>query len=152
LNTIAAGDTVTAGTGWSDVQYLERQFRTDNVLGSSYGLTASPLGAINISVSDTNFHYLTVVSPSQFNNPRTFALRLVSGSNPPAAYNVNEAPGLTHTFQFLFKGNVTLYADATAGSSANVQALFLDDAPVTYTAPAAAPMQLMPPSGFHIGP
>jgi hypothetical protein len=152
LSTVAAGYAITPGSGWADVQYLERQFRADTVLGSNHGVTANLLGVINISVSDTNYHFLTVVSPSQFNDARSFALRLASGNQNPAVFNINESPGLTHTFQFLFKGNVTLTADATGGASANVQALFLDDAPVTYSPPSSAPLVLMPPSGFHIGP
>ena len=47
--------------------------------------------------------------------------------------------------QFLFRGNVTLTADATATYAANgiVQGIFLDDAPVANTI-------LMPPTGLHI--
>jgi len=45
---------------------------------------------------------------------------------------VNEYPGYSHVFQFKFRGNVTLTADATGGSDAIVQSIFLDDAPVTY--------------------
>ncbi len=135
--------------GWVELPSLERQYRVDNVLGANRGLSANPAGSINISVTDTNFHFLTVVSPDQFNNPRQFTMRLTSTNNKSAAFTVNESPGLSHVFQFLFKGNVTLWADATGGSSAIVQAIFLDNAPVTYT-----PLLLPPPvSGFHrIGP
>jgi hypothetical protein len=104
-------------------------------------------------VTDTNYHFLTVVSPAQFNNPRQFTMRLTSTNNTSASFAVNESPGLSHTFQFLFRGNVTLYADGTGGNDAIVQALFLDNAPVTYGSIVA---QLPPPpsvSGFHrVGP
>jgi hypothetical protein len=155
LTHVTAPDTITAGSGWSDIAYLSRQFRTDNVLGSNHGLTASPIGSIAIGVTDTNYHYLTVVSPAQFNNGRNFVLRLTSTNNTSAVYNINEARGYSDTFQFLFRGNVTLYADATGGGSyANVQALFLDDAPVTYGPVQLAPLPppLTPPTGFRIGP
>jgi hypothetical protein len=125
--------TITPGSGWSDINYLERQYRVDNILGEKYGLAANPVGSINIGVIDTNYHYLTVVSPSRFNDPRQFTIRLTSTNNTSAAYAVNEYPGYSHVFQFKFKGNVTLWADATGGSDAIVQALFLDDAPVTYS-------------------
>jgi len=152
LSTIVAPNTVTAGSGWSDISYLSRQFRTDNVLGTSHGLTATPLGAINITVTDTNYHYLTVVSPAQFNTGRKFALRLTAADSTSATYNINESYGSSDTYQFLFKGNVTLYADATGGGSyANVQAVFLDDAPVTYAAVQTVPAVLTPPTQFRIG-
>jgi len=152
LTQVTAPDAITLGSGWNDIAYLSRQFRTDNVLGSNHGITGSPVGAINISVSDTNFHILTVVSPAQFNNGRQFALRLTAANNTSAVYNVNEPYGFSDTFQFLFQGNVTLYADATGGSYANVEAVFLDDAPVTYAAVQSAPALLAPPTKFRIGP
>jgi hypothetical protein len=140
--------TITPGSGWSDMNYLERQYRVDNNLGAKCGLIASPVGSINIGVTDTNYHYLTVISPSKFNDPRQFTMRLTSTNNTSATYAVNEYPGYSHIFQFKFKGNVTLQADSTGGNNAIVQALFLDDAPVTY-APSLPP----PVNGFHrIGP
>jgi hypothetical protein len=139
--------TITPGSGWSDIQYLERQYRVDNVLGSNYGLSAGTIGSINISVTDTNYHYLTVMSPDQFNNARQFTLRLTSTNNTSASYPVNESPGYSHVFQFLFRGNVTLWADATGGGSgAIVQALFLDNALVTYPNSTLLP----PPAQFHV--
>ena len=132
LMNILAPFTVTVGSGWSFVSYLERQFRVDNVLGANDGAEASPVGSFAISVSDTNFHCLTVISPARFSDPRKFTLRLTSTNNTSAVFPVNESIGYSHTFQFLFRGNVTLWADATGGSDAIVQALFLDDAPVTY--------------------
>jgi hypothetical protein len=109
---------------------LERQYRVDNVLGSNNGLAAGPVASIAIGVSDTNYHYLTVVSPAQFNNARQFTLQLTSTNNTLALYSVNDRPaGWSHVFQFLFRGNATLWANGSGGSGAIVQALFLDDAP-----------------------
>jgi hypothetical protein len=144
LNNIPGAYTVTTGSGWSDIQYLERQYRVDSSLGANDGLSGSPAGSINIGVNDANYHFLTVVSPSQFNNARQFTLRLASTNNTVASYAVNEPYGYSHVFQFKFKGNVTLTADATGGSGAIVQSIFLDDASVTY------PAALVPPAQFHI--
>ena len=144
LANILAPFTVTLGSGWSDIPYLERQYRMNTVMGANHGLAASPLGSINISVTDTNFHYLTVVSPAQFNNARHFTMRLTSTNNTSASFTVNESLGYSHNFQFLFRGNVTLWADATGGSDAIVQSLFLDDAALTYSA------TLTPPAQFRI--
>jgi len=147
LQNMTGNFTVTPGSGWSDISYLGRQFRVDNNLGSNDGLLASPVGSINISVTDTNYHFLTVVSPAQFNNARQFTLKLTSPNNTSVAYVVNENPGYFGEYQFMFKGNVTLVADGTGGSYAVVQALFLDDAPVTYAPLLPSPP---PPNRFHI--
>ena len=135
---LRGGFSVTPGPGWGDINYLQRQYRLDGTLGTRFGLSANPIASLNISVTDTNFHYLTLISPSQFDNARQFTLRLTPSNNPtnnPAMFSVNENPGLSHVFQFLFRGNVTLWADATGGSGAIVQSVFLDDASVNFTAP-----------------
>ncbi|MGD0812857.1 MAG: hypothetical protein ABSA83_04580 [Verrucomicrobiota bacterium] len=130
LQNIPGSFSVKAGSGWSDICHLERQYRVDNVLGSNNGLAAGPVASIAIGVSDTNYHYLTVVSPAQFNNARQFTLQLTSTNNTLALYSVNDRPaGWSHVFQFLFRGNATLWANGSGGSGAIVQALFLDDAP-----------------------
>jgi hypothetical protein len=140
--------TISVGSGWANTQYLQRQYRVDNTLGNNTGLTASPYGTISIGVTDTNYHYLTVVSPAQFNDWRYFTLSLTS-TNGSTVTSVScplyEYPGLSHTFQFLFKGNVTLTADATAMWAVNgvVQAMFLDDVPL-------ARQGLTPPSGLKV--
>jgi hypothetical protein len=144
VQNLAGRFTVTPGWGWSDINYLQRQYRLDGTLGTKNGISAGPLASINISVTDTNFHYLTVVSPAQFNNARQFTMRLTSTNNTSASFSVNENPGLSHVFQFLFRGNVTLWADATGGSGAIVQSLFFDDAAVSFS--AVPP----PPNQFHI--
>ena len=130
---------ITMNSGWYDAPGLERTFRVDNVLGTNNGIWGGPLASLNIAVSDTSYHFLTVVSPAQYANPRVFTLRLTSTNNTSAAFTLNESPGLSHVFQFMFSGNVTLWADATVagGSDAVVQALFFDNAPVTFLPPSA---------------
>jgi hypothetical protein len=145
LQNIHSPFTYSYGYGWQDIASLERQYRVDNnLLCMNNGMVANPVGALNIGVTDTSYHYLTVVSPAQFNNPRTFTLGIISTNGTSVQYAINENPGLSHVFQFLFKGNITLRADATGGSGAIVQALFLDNAAVTYQT------LLTPPSQFHI--
>jgi len=134
--------------GWLEIQYLERQYSIDNgltnSLGSNWGVMASPTASILISVTDTNYHYLTVGSPSRFDSPRNFTLTLQSTNGTSAVYTVNENPGYSHMFQFLFKGDVTLWADSLNSGSAIVQGLFLDDAPVTYST-SSSPATIEPP-------
>jgi predicted Zn-dependent protease len=134
---------ITYVPGWSTITQLQRQFRVDNVLGTNLGMTAIPLCSLKIGVTDTNYHFLTVVSPDQFNDARQFAMRLTSTNNTSAVFNVNENPGLSHVFQFLFQGDVTLWADASAagGTGANVQAVFLDNAPVITAASSTPAVQ-----------
>jgi hypothetical protein len=138
ITNIPSGFTISTGTGWMDYNYLERQFRVDGNLGVTDGYVANPLASISIGVNDTNYHFLTVISPAQFNNPRYFTLRLTSTNNTSASFNVNEPMGYSHVFQFLFRGNVTLWGDGTGGSGAIVQALLFDDAPVTYSPPPSS--------------
>jgi hypothetical protein len=143
LERLSPAFTVKLGAGWIDVCYLTRKFKADNILGSDRGLTANPVGTIEIKVKDNNFHFLTVVSPSKFRDARKFTMGIVSTDGTSAAYSINEAQGNSHILQFLFKGNITLRADAVGGSLAIVQALFLDDAPPhSWTSPA--------PSGLRV--
>ena len=138
--------TQTFGPGWYDASNLERQYRVGGVLYQLNGMMpgTSPVCSIYLSPGDTNYHVLTVVSPAQLNpqtflsSPRLFTMRLTSTNNSSAAFTVNEAYGLTHTFQFLFKGNVTLSSDGTGGGGAYLQAIFLDDAAVA-VAPTLPP-------------
>ena len=132
LANLLPGFSVGNWAGFVELPNVDRQYRLDNALGADRGLNASPVGSMNISVTDTNYHFLTVVSPAQFNYARKFTLGIISTDGTTAQYSVDESSGNSHVFQFLFKGNVTLRADATGGSDAIVQALFLDDASVTF--------------------
>jgi len=143
LTHLLASFTVTPASGWIDYSYLEKQYRADNVLGANVGWTGWAAGNIAIGVSDNNYHYLTVVSPAQFNNPRVFTMKITSTNGTSAFYKVNDNPGYSHTFQFLFRGNIILTADATGGADGVVQALFLDNDPLAST-------PLPPPSHLHI--
>jgi hypothetical protein len=142
--------TITKGSGWVDFNNLERQFNVNNVAGSIMGLSASPIGSINIAVSDSNFHYLTVVSPSTYGSPRLFTLGVISTNGASAQYSINDAN--THTFQFLFRGNITLQANVSGGTGAFVQALFLDNATVAGMSnlPPIPPAPPSPPTGLYI--
>ena len=101
--------TVTPGSGWTDISGLQRVFRIDNTLGSSNGWTTSSVGSISIGVSDTNYHYLTVVSPDQSNFPRQFTLSLTSTNGSSASYPINEYIGFSHVFQFFVSGVTSRY-------------------------------------------
>ena len=141
LTNLSPSLTVTMGSGWVNLPYLSRQYRVNGILGTNWGLSANPVGTINIAVNDANFHFLTVVSPAISSNARDFTLGITSTNGTSAQYAVNEPYGCTHTFQFLFKGNITLQANATGGNWAIVQGLFLDGSPF---------YNLLPPNGLHI--
>jgi hypothetical protein len=143
---VQAPFTVTYGGGWVDIPYLERQYRINGTLEMNNGLVANGYGYLYFGATDNNYHYLTVVSPSQFNNARQFTLGVTSTNNTSAVYTINEGPGLSHVFQFLFKGNITLWASGSASSGAIVQGIFMDNASV-YNPSVSAPA---PPPGFHI--
>ena len=136
LTNIFSPFTWTQGSNWAEIPYLERQYRVNGTLGTNDGWTAAAEASIGIGVSDTNFHYLTVVSPAQFNNARQFTLSLVSTNGTSAMYSINESIGYSHVFQFLFRGNVTLLANPTGAGSANISGLFFDNAAVAYLAPS----------------
>jgi hypothetical protein len=74
---------------------------------------------------------------------RQFTLGILSTNGTSAQYTVNENQGYSHMFQFAFKGNITLQANATGGAGATVQAIFFDNSPL-YNVPA--------PTGLHFVP
>jgi hypothetical protein len=150
LSNLSSSFSITKGSGWIDLSFLGRQYRVDNLLGTNLGLSASPTGTINIGVSDTNFHFLTVISPSKFNDPRKFTLGIISTNGTSAQYSVSESNGYNHTFQFLFRGNITLQANATGGNNAIIQAIFLDGA--SGSVPNCLPVYTSPraPTGLHL--
>jgi len=163
LVNVASNFTILPGVGWKNASYLKRYYKVNNIMGAARdangtqnaianGLTANPVGSIPIQSNDNNFHYLTVFSPAVFNVARNAKLGITSTTGDSVYYTVNENPGYSHVFQFIFRGNITLWSDATAGRSlvygggGIVQAIFLDDAPV------AVPTTLPPPSNFHVLP
>ena len=131
VSTVQAPFTVTKGTGWRNDRRLTQQFTVDGVAETdSYGLFSNPVGTINISTTDSLFHYLTVFSPSQSGDKRGYTLKLTpQGSTTPVASYVVPAgsAGIRHTYQFVFKGNVTLTVDSTGGAVGTVKAIFLDN-------------------------
>jgi len=130
------------GSGWIDVGGLERQYNVNGNLTTNNGLLAASAGTITISITDTNYHFLTVVSPAEPDTSqessqtvtlaRKFSLGITSTNGSTAQYSVNEPFGLSHVFQFLFQGGITLWANGVDGSNAVIQSIFLDDAPVSY--------------------
>ena len=152
--------TITLGSGWIDTIHLNRDYKVDGVLsadclytnladqikqnGIANGLMGNPIGSIAIGVTDTNYHFLTVVSPNQGSPPnaRNFTLGITSTNGSSVQYTVNENGGYSHVFQFLFRGNITLTANGVGGAGAVVQALFFDDAAWT--------SEPSPPTGLQI--
>lgn len=126
------------GYGWIDLAYLGRYYRLDGNTTMPNGMVANPVATLLFGTGDTNYHYLTIVSPAQFDNPRNFTLSLISTNGTSVKYAINEAHGLQHIFQFMFKGDVTLQADATGGGGALVQSIFFDNAAVTYANPSVS--------------
>ena len=149
VTNLASAFSITRGSGWTDLPYISKQYLQTNstgLVGTNLALSANPIGSINISVKDNAFHFLTVLSPTRFADGRTFTMKLISTNGTAAEYDVNEANGYMHTFQFLFRGDVTLQANAASGSGGIVQSLFLDDASVIRDS------SLAPPGGVHIFP
>ena len=144
LDHILSPAKITPHFNWPFTDHLLRQFTIDGTPGVFDGSYADPVGTLEITVNDARYHYLTVVSPSHSADARQFLLQLISTNSLSAAYSVNEASGYSHIFQFLFRGNSTLWFDATGGSGAIVQTVFLDDAPVTYSAPTTNSMGNLP--------
>lgn len=119
------GYTVTNSSGFIYQNFLKRVVSIDGTAGADEGIEANHTGTMDIKVPDNDWHYLTLVSPARFNDPRTFSVTLNSGAHT-ASYSVNETVGQNHTFQWLFQGNVTLTIDETGGSLSTAQALFID--------------------------
>jgi hypothetical protein len=144
LTNLSSSFTITKGSGWVDAANLTRQYRVDNVLGTNMGLSANPYGTINIGVNDLEFHYLTVVSPAV--GRRQFILEITSTNGASAFYSItNDWIGHTYTFQFLFRGDITLTANASGGNAATVQGLFLDNAAVVGMPNLPPPPSLLSP-------
>jgi hypothetical protein len=117
---------VSVESGWKEISFLASACNIDTARGANYGLAANPVGTINIDAPSGKFHWLTVVSPARFSDPRKFILSLISANRGTASYEVDEGVGFSHIFQFLFRGNVTLTIDARNGANGFVQAVFLD--------------------------
>jgi hypothetical protein len=158
FNNVAPNFSVMPGVGWAHASYLKRGYKVGNIVGDTgqnnavNGLTAKPIGSIPITTADGNFHYLTVVSPACFNMARNAKIGITSTTGDSVFYTVNESPGYSHVFQFIFRGNISLWSDATAGISLAyggggiIQSIFLDDVPVVIST------GLAPPSNFHVFP
>jgi hypothetical protein len=128
---------VTVGSGWTTENYVVDPLSVNGV--SPYAnpwincLMANPVGQILITPSDTQWHYVTVMSPSRSTNSRAFSISLApsDGSSAASTYTVNDTEttqsGVSRVFQFLFRGNVTLTVNNTGGELGTVQGLFFDN-------------------------
>lgn len=146
LTNLAAGWVISINGGLSDQGAADIYFSADGAASENYMLGAKSAGSIAIQPPDANYHYLTVISPPIYNAPREFVMTLTSTNGDSTGYSVNEVTGDVHTFQFLFRGSVTLQADGTGGSGATIQALFLDDLG------QSMPGLMAPPTGLHLAP
>lgn len=142
--------TATTGSGWQQMDNLGRQFSVDGVMqkaNPAYGLNANPSGVLTIKSSDTNFHFVTVYSPAKFTDPRQYTITLTSTNGDAASYSVNDQPGYSHAFQFLFKGQANLTVSGPANGLGIVSALFFDNVAVRSSAskpPAPTGLRLAP--------
>ncbi len=127
------GDIITPSTGWRTDRYLGYQFRIDGTTGSDKGLfvdeNAGRKGTIDITPQGSGIQYLSVVMPVQFRNDTRATVRLTprGQTSPVAQFEIQEAIGINHIFQFRFSGPVTLSVECPTGTAA-VQAIFLDRA------------------------
>lgn len=135
---LAAGISVTKGGNWQNqANGMMNRFTIDGKLGEDGALFVDPAvtGTVDIGVSDTNTHYVTVFCPTLADgNPHAFTVQLKprDSSSPVATYTVNDLyrSGDNHIFQFEFKGNVTLSVTNIGLNSNTVtnslQAIFID--------------------------
>jgi hypothetical protein len=161
LTNLGSGISITNAGGWLDQYWLGRVFAIDGVTGAignygPFGWTANyPSSSLGIAVSDTNLHFLTVVSPAYGDAPKLFTLSLLSTNGTSAQYTINDNLGNNDYFQFLFKGNVTLQMSqfpTWQSGNPSIQALFLDGfGPVSAAGSAfLAPMVPLPPTDLHV--
>jgi hypothetical protein len=134
--------------GWSNDNYTKLIFKIDGVVGSDYSLYSSPVGRIDITVNDTNWHYVTAFCPVRFADARSCSVILTpkGKTSPAATYVIKEDVGKNHIIQFRFKGDVSLTIDNQGGQGGTLQALFLDNEPVAaIPAPTSSLTQVTAP-------
>ena len=128
---------VTVESGWyNQAHRASSRCLIDGVLGSdsSLNLHSNISGSIDINVSDTAMHYLSVFCPTVdagYAGGSSFTIKLtpLGQTSPAASYPVHEArlEAQNHVFQFVFIGSVTLtIVNENADEGACLQALFLD--------------------------
>jgi hypothetical protein len=138
LTNLISSYAITNAVGWRDKSSVDKTFAVDGIVGNhspAYSWAAQPSrgASLDIKVSDTNYHYLTVFSPDIYQSDRTFTMSLVSTNGTSAQYAFNQFYGNSYFLQFLFKGNVSLICSNLNSTldpyhdDATVQALFLDD-------------------------
>lgn len=134
-NHLLSPATVTPQLNWTTEQPLDRYIILDGIPGTTDGAETTSTGTFKINAGDTNYHYVTFVSPSKAQGGRSFYLQMVSTNNASATWLINEPQGYFHLCQFLFRGDNTLWIIVTNGSYGTVQALLMDDAAVTFQTP-----------------
>ena len=153
LTNLATGFSLTNASGWNIWEQhlswgisVDGSFQT-NTSNGIIGWQGNPAGNITLNVPDTNYHFLTVLSPDIYNDNRAFLISLISTNGTSAQYSVNDTEGNSYMFQFLFKGNVTLNVDQSGGSNSTIQALFVDNFPVASPSSIARPL---PPTDLQL--
>ena len=144
---LPSGTTVAkSSTGWRNDNYIKFVFKVDGAVGSDYSLYSNPAGRIDVTVNDTNWHYLTAFCPVRFDEARSCRVTLTpkGQTSPAATYVIKESLGKNHIVQFRFKGNVSLSIDNQGGQGGTLQAIFLDNDLVTTVAPAPPISTLVP--------
>lgn len=128
---------VAVGSGWyNQARFASSRCVIDGMLGadSSLNLHSNTSGFIDIHVTDTDLHYLTVFCPTVnagFAGGSNFTIKLtpLGQTSPAASYPIHEArlEAQNHIFQFVFTGSVTLtIVNGNADEDGCLQALFFD--------------------------
>ncbi|RYD88772.1 MAG: hypothetical protein EOP50_18565, partial [Sphingobacteriales bacterium] len=170
VSNLIGGTTVTPDGTWGNSDNSAMQFVLNGAAQwrGTYGPHALQTGAassssININVTDTNWHFLTLFSPANWNGRRNQVTTLTpqGSSTPSVSYTAYDdyhdatingysyINGYNRIYQFRFKGNVTLKIERLVNdTSGTVAAIFLDDMPAS-TAPAlpVAPTSLTATAG-----
>jgi FlgD Ig-like domain len=150
VSNLAPGFVIT-NSGWGYANYIIRDMVLDGAMDNTsssgdinytWAIYPNPTGYIYVHPSDTNYHVLTITSPSESTSARTYSMTLTATNGDAATYAVNEMAsmpaatkvaglemnGACITMQWFFRGDSTLTASNNIGR-ATVQALYLDDVP-----------------------
>ena len=116
-------------SGWGDINNVKRLFKVDGVAGTgTYFPATTSSSSAAISVSDTNWHVLTIISPVISANARAFTSTLTGITGQQAVINESDNWnwGYTYTLQYGFQSNVTLTLTYVGGNDSTLQAMFFD--------------------------
>jgi len=126
-----------APSGWINRTNIIRTFSVDGNTGYTNVVNAMagyPNGTINITVTDTNWHYLTVECSAIIYQSQNFSIGMTSTNGSSVQYNESQVNGYSYLFQFMFRGNASVWATDTSGTytlyeggAAIIQGLFFDN-------------------------